>query len=105
MQKRSQAPGKVVSRGRDHLPLDLGGTSSCVTQTAELVDHPSHYGGRDNPYEVVKVLEAWGFQYDAYLFNTIKYIARAGKKSKDPLTDLKKALWYLQRRIDGMAKP
>ena len=23
------------------------------------VDHPSHYGGADNPYEAIKVLREW----------------------------------------------
>ena len=25
----------------------------------EKVDHPSHYGGADNPYEAIKVIEGW----------------------------------------------
>lgn len=66
--------------------------------TKELVNHPLHYGGKNNPYEVYKVLEAWELDKDFYLGNTIKYIARAGKKD-DTIQELKKALWYLQRRI------
>ena len=42
------------------------------------VDHPSHYGGADNPYEAIKVIEAW--QLGFCLGNTVKYISRAGKK-------------------------
>jgi hypothetical protein len=66
----------------------------------ESVNHPSHYGGIDNPYEVIKVCEAWGLDSDAYLFNVVKYVARAGKK--DPvkeIEDLKKAVFYLERKI------
>ena len=66
----------------------------------EMVNHPSHYGGADNQYEVIKVCEAWDLHADAYLFNVVKYVARAGKK--DPakeLEDLKKAAFYLDRRI------
>jgi hypothetical protein len=67
----------------------------------ERVNHPDHYGGEDNPYEVVKVAEAWGVDRDAYLFNVLKYIGRSGKKDDNPpLQDLKKALWYLNRRIE-----
>ncbi len=74
-----------------------------TTETAdqaktETVDHPAHYGGAENPYEVIRVIEAWGLGF--CLGNTVKYIARAGKK--DPareLEDLQKALWYLQRHI------
>ena len=66
----------------------------------ELVNHPEHYGGEESDYEVVKVAEAWGLDKDAYLFNVLKYIARNGKKDDNPpLRDLKKALWYLDRRI------
>jgi len=71
----------------------------------ELVKNPSYYGGVDNPYEVIKVCEAWGLDKDAYLFNVAKYIARAGKK--DPakeLEDLKKAVFYLERRIKLLSK-
>lgn len=70
---------------------------------AEQVDHPAHYGGKDNPYEVIKVIEAW--KLDFPLGNTVKYIARAGKKEGSPkkeLEDLKKALWYLQRKISNL---
>lgn len=67
----------------------------------EQVNHPDHYGGEDNVYEVVKVAEAWGIDRDAYLFNVLKYIGRSGKKDDNPpLQDLKKALWYLNRRIE-----
>lgn len=62
-------------------------------------DHPSHYGGKDNPYEAIKVIEAWDLGFS--LGNTVKYIARAGKK--DPakeLEDLRKAAWYLQHEIE-----
>jgi hypothetical protein len=29
----------------------------------------------------------------------VKYVSRAGKKSSDPVQDLEKAAWYLQREI------
>jgi len=66
----------------------------------ELVSHPDHYGGEDNPYEVIKIAEATGLDGDAYLFNVLKYIVRSGKKDDNPpVQDLKKALFYLDRRI------
>lgn len=71
--------------------------------TKELVNHPTYYGGEHNPYEVVKVAEAWGLDKDAYLFNVIKYIGRSGKKEGNTsLQDLKKAAWYLNRRIQTL---
>lgn len=73
-----------------------------VNQGPEQVNHPEHYGG-DKPYEVIKVLEAWGLNENARLWNAVKYIARAGKKG-DVLTDLRKANWYLEREIAAIAK-
>lgn len=66
-----------------------------------MVNHPAHYGGEDNVYEVIKVIEVW--ELDFHLGNTVKYISRAGKKGSDKeLQDLKKALWYLQRKIENL---
>ena len=69
--------------------------------TPETVEHPDYYGGADNPYEVIKAAEAWRLDEDGYLFNVLKYIVRAGKKNKNTrLEDLKKARFYLDRRIN-----
>lgn len=63
----------------------------------EKVIHPAHYGG-DTTYEVIKVIEAWQLGFHAG--NTVKYIARAGKKDRSAeVEDLKKARWYLDRLI------
>ena len=77
---------------------------------SETVNHPAHYGGADNPYEAIKVIEAWGLGF--HLGNSVKYIARAGKKGDDyiqqelggkhTLEDLQKAQWCLQRRIERL---
>ena len=73
------------------------------SEKKEMVNNPMHYGGKDNMYEVVKVCEAWGLDKDAYLFNVVKYIGRAGKKDSDKeIQDLKKALWYLNRKIQNL---
>jgi Protein of unknwon function (DUF3310) len=68
---------------------------------SEIVDHPEHYGGADNPYEAIKVVEAWKLGF--HLGNVVKYIARAGRKG-DALEDLKKARWYLDRHIANLEK-
>jgi len=69
----------------------------------EAVNHPTHYGGKGNVYEAIKVIEAW--ELDFCLGNVIKYISRAGKKdSTKELEDLNKALWYLNRRIEQISK-
>jgi hypothetical protein len=67
-----------------------------VDPKPEAVDHPAHYGGVDNPYEAIKVIEAWGLGFS--LGNAVKYISRAEKKGA-ALEDLKKARWYLDREI------
>jgi hypothetical protein len=67
----------------------------------ETVNHPAHYGGADNPYEAIKVIEAWSLGF--CLGNCVKYICRAGKKNTNTLEDLRKALWYLNREIERLS--
>ena len=67
----------------------------------EAVNHPAHYGGAENPYEAIKVIEAWELGF--CLGNTVKYISRAGKKGA-ALQDLQKARWYLDREIANLEK-
>ena len=42
-----------------------------------------------------------GLTANAYLWNAVKYISRAGKKG-DKVEDLKKARWYLDREIERL---
>ncbi len=66
------------------------------------VDHPDHYGGEDNPYEAIKIIEALGFGEGFCAGNAIKYMVRAGVKNPATKTeDLEKASWYLERWIAG----
>lgn len=65
----------------------------------EEINHPWHYGGEGDPYEAIKVIEAWGLGF--HLGNAIKYIRRASHKG-EKLTDLKKARWYLDRYIQRL---
>jgi hypothetical protein len=64
----------------------------------DMIIHPTHYGGKDNPYEAIKVIEAWEAGFN--LGNTLKYISRAGKKD-NIIQDLEKALFYLDREIQN----
>ena len=61
-----------------------------------MVNHPTHYGGEENIYEAIKVIEAWNLNFS--LGNVVKYISRAGKKN-ETMEDLEKASWYLNRAI------
>lgn len=77
--------------------------SKCARAVPEQVDHPSHYGGKDNPYEAIKVLSAWRLGF--LLGNCVKYISRAGKKDPSKLVeDLKKARWYLDDAIQRLER-
>jgi len=62
----------------------------------EAVNNPAHYGGADNPYEAIKVIDAWDLGFN--LGNTVKYIARCGTKD-DEIQELEKAAWYLNNEI------
>lgn len=63
-----------------------------------MVNHPVHYGGESNVYEVIKVIDAWNLGFS--LGNAVKYISRAGKKNKEKeIEDLEKAVWYIQHHI------
>ena len=67
----------------------------------EKVDHPDHYNV--GKIEVIDAIEDWGL--DFCLGNVVKYIARAGHKDPNKgVEDLKKAAWYLQRKIDFLEK-
>lgn len=65
----------------------------------DLVNNPPHYktGGID----FLDYAEAKGLTENAYLFNVVKYVSRAGKKlGADPIQDLEKAEFYIKREIE-----
>ena len=61
----------------------------------ELVNHPEHYQG--NKFEVIDIIEDYELNFT--LGSAVKYILRAGKKD-DKDTDLKKAIWMLERELE-----
>ena len=72
-----------------------------MTKEKEQVNNPEHYGtGKDDPYEVIKIIEAWGLDFKEG--NVLKYLLRY--KSKNGLVDLKKSQWYLERKINQLEK-
>lgn len=63
---------------------------------SDPVKHPAHY--RRGVYEAIKVISAWKLDYARG--NVVKYICRAGLKSKETeLEDLLKAREYLDFAI------
>ena len=65
-----------------------------MTEKKEMVNHPSHYN--QGGIEVIDAIEDWGLNFCEG--NVIKYVARHRHKS-EPLEDLRKAKWYLERLI------
>lgn len=88
--------------------VEVGTPTKYRTKKKEMVNHPSHYGGADNPYEAIKVIEAW--EADFNIGTTLRYLCRCGKKTiggnseEMRLEDLKKARWYLDREIQNIEK-
>lgn len=71
----------------------------------EKVNHPAHYGGEANPYEVIKVLENWLTKEEFVGFlkgNVHKYLARA--KAKGQEEDYAKAGWYSRHLVEYLKR-
>ena len=77
----------------------------------EYIDgnHASYYGGKENTYECIKVIHAWGEQNNwnykdgFYLGTVLKYISRAGsKKNNSKEQDLQKCINYLKMYIEEL---
>lgn len=62
--------------------------------------NPPHYRQHPSGVECITITEHMNFN----LGNAIKYIWRAGLKSKNALEDLQKAEWYIQREIKRLGK-
>ena len=66
----------------------------------DMVNKPPHYTmGR---FEVIDILEDWAPD-DPHIWTTLKYLARYKHKG-NPLQDLEKARWYLDRKIAQLKK-
>lgn len=106
LQLVTTGPPAIFRIGDEKYPLSedvlqMAEAQVAILQKHEAVDHPAHYGGKDDPYEAIKVIEAWNLGF--HLGNTVKYISRAGKKDHaKTLEDLKKSRWYLDRKISQM---
>lgn len=62
------------------------------------VEHPSWYNKNPSGIECIEVARHLNFN----LGNAMKYIWRAGFKTKDSTEDLKKAIWYLNDEISRL---
>lgn len=67
-----------------------------MEQVHDPVNKPAHY--TDGKIEVIDFIEDKKLGF--CLGNAVKYISRAGKKDPDKeVEDLRKAIWYINRRI------
>lgn len=86
--------GRVFKAKPEDVIVDADGFAELKLKV-DAVNHPAHYGGEDNPYEVIKVMEAWLTRDEfigAMKFNIHKYLARALKKDGEEA--YAKATWY-----------
>lgn len=68
-----------------------------TTQTNDPVSKPAHY--TNGKIEVIEYIEDQEFGF--HEANVIKYVSRARHKGKE-IEDLKKARWYLDRKIKNL---
>lgn len=67
---------------------------------ADNINHPPHYTSHASGVECIDVVEWMTFNRG----NAIKYLWRAGVKTDDPIPDLRKAVWYIEREIARLTK-
>lgn len=66
----------------------------------DAVNHPLHYTSHPSGVECIDITEHMNF----CIGNAVKYLFRAGIKTADPLTDLRKAEWYIRREIERLER-
>lgn len=73
----------------------------------DKVNHPKHYTSHPSGIEAIQITE----HYDFCVGNAIKYLWRSGLKkdayksnSEKEIEDLKKAIWYINRKIENLQK-
>ena len=59
------------------------------------VNHPKHYINNKSGIECIEINENMNF----CIGNAVKYIYRNEDKHSDPLLDIEKALWYIDREL------
>ena len=95
----SRSKRELLDAAADLIEEQLVPVTGARPETApenDPVNHPSHY--TDGRIEVIDFIEDKHLNF--HLGNTVKYVARAGKKDPDKaVEDLEKARWYLDREI------
>ena len=74
---------------------DCGPDETCAVCVGEEVDHPKHYNNNPSGVECIDVIE-W---MPSNIASAMKYLWRCDEKHPDPIVDLEKAAWYVNREI------
>lgn len=62
----------------------------------DKVNHPKHYTNHPSGIECIEITQ----HHDFCIGNAIKYLWRAGiKDTTTEIEDLRKAIWYIERKI------
>ena len=67
---------------------------------SDMVNHPPHYTSHPSGIECIEVTE----HLDFCIGNAIKYLWRSGLKGEAKVEDMKKAIWYINRKIELVEK-
>ena len=95
-EKAAKKPAKKVA------PAQVSNTGARDTFMAPKDPiNPAHYRSHPSGVECIEVIEALPYNVGA----AIKYLWRAGLKTADPLEDLEKARWHVNREIARLKKP
>lgn len=61
------------------------------------INSPKHYATHESGVEAIDICECLGFNVGC----AFKYLFRRELKHESPVTDLKKALWYIRRELEN----
>ena len=89
----------MSAHDKDHARLSVSAVDAVTSGPRGDLVNPAHY--TRSSIEPIVVIEAWGLGF--HLGNAVKYIARAGfKAGAEPIDDLSKAIWYLERARENL---
>ena len=95
--KHLKLPGKYA-KCHDCVYCSVQEVNDTINDT---VNHPKHYTSHPSGIECIQVTQ----HYDFCIGNAIKYLWRAGIKNQDAtVEDLKKAIWYINKKIEMLEK-
>lgn len=83
------------------ITINYPAPTAAIQPAYEEVDHPDHYNRHPSGVECITIIE----HFTANIAFAVKYLWRAGlKPGTDHDMDLRKALYYIQRERERLAK-